>query len=350
MATELILIEALILVALFVCGAFFSVSETAMIGVSRFKVRHLADQGNPRAKLVDQMLDDPERILSTVLVGNTIVNITSAAVATVIAEQLFSSWATTIAAIVTTVIVLIACELLPKTLAVAHPLPIALRIARPLRTVESVLKPIIYASERTTALILRVGGVKVQGKAPYITSDEIEMLVRMGVETGEVQKFEQRVIAELFDFTETDVRKVMTPMGKVHALQDSAMLRDAVELAVRHGRTRLPVMQGDVDHILGFIHIKDLLRFTDEQLAQLSVRSVLRGCMTVPADMSADRLLVQMQREHRLLAVVQDGGHNVGIVTAEDLLEELVGEIHDEFDAARPKSPTAPTEGGTATP
>jgi putative hemolysin len=317
-------------------SAFFSISETSFIGVSRMEVRRKAAEGSSRARLVDRMLDNPERILSTVLVGNTIVNIAAASLATVVAEQLFSSWATVIAAVAVTVAVLVFCELTPKTLAVQNPLRWALVTARPLLFIEGLLKPVITLSVKVAKGLARLFGVKAKGEAPYITADEINMLVSLGVESGDVAKFEARIIRELFDFTETDVHKIMTPREKVHWLPRESTLAQAAELAAKEGRTRILVADGDFAHILGCVHVRDLLRFTDQQLDRTPVTVALRGVLFAPADLPADRLLVRMQKEHKLLAIIQEAdGTNVCTCTVEDLLEELVGEIHDEFDAAR---------------
>lgn len=331
-----VIAELVALFGLFAASAFFSVSETSFIGVNRLEVKRKAGEGSARAALVDRMLDEPERILSTVLVGNTVVNIAAAALGTVISEQLFSSWATLIAAVFVTIAVLVFCELGPKTLAVQNPLRWSMALARPLQFVETVLRPVITLSAALAKLIVRPFGVKAKGDAPYITPDEINMLVSMGVESGDVAKFEARVIQELFDFTDTDVHKIMTPRDKVHFLPKEAMLSAAAEMAAKEGRTRILVVDGDFDHVLGCVHVRDLLRFTDLQLDRTPVTAALRGVLVAPADLPADRLLVRMQKEHKLLAIIQESdGGNVGICTVEDLLEELVGEIHDEFDAAR---------------
>lgn len=328
--------EGIILLAFLAGAAFFSLSETAMIGVNRHKVRQLAKEGDARAARVDRMLDEPERILSTVLIGNNLVNIGATAFATVVAVSLFGAKGALIATGVMAILIILVSELLPKTLAVQNPLPVALAIAQPLRIVEAVLKPLVLGATAISKGVARLFGVKASGSAPYITPDEIEMLVRMGVEQGEVAAFEQRVISELFQFTETDVHKVMTPAAKVHWLPREATLAAAAELASKEGRTRILVADGDFDHVLGCVHVRDLLRFTDLQLDRTPVTTALRGVLVAPADLSADRLLLRMQREHKLLAVIQDEhGHNIGICTVEDLMEELVGEIHDEFDAAR---------------
>jgi putative hemolysin len=320
-----------LLLLLFAGSAFFSMSETAFIAVHRIKVRKLAESGDRKAALVDSMLDDPERFLSTVLVGNTIVNISAAAVAAYIAQSLGLPLATTLATIAVTLIVLIGCELVPKALAVHNPLGIARAVARPLRLVESILKPVIRAASAVTRGILRPFGVRGR-RNPFITSDEIEMLVRMGVEGGGVAKYEEKLIAEVFEFTETDIHRVMTPRDKVHHLPKEARMWDAAQMCAKEGRTRIVIVDGDFDHVLGTVHSRDLLKYTDADLQRLPVTHHLRRVMPVPHDMSADRLLRRMQSEHCLMAVVQQDGSNLGIVTAEDLLEELVGEIQDEFD------------------
>lgn len=331
-----VIAELVALVGLFMAAAFFSVSETSFIGVNRLDVRRKAAEGSARAARVDRMLDDPERLLSTVLVGSTVVNIAAAALATFISEQIFSSWATVIAAVIVTVVVLVFCELTPKTLAVQNPLRWAKLTARPLQIVETVLRPVITLSAAIAKGLARLFGVNAKGKAPYITSDEINMLVSLGVESGDVDKFEARVIQELFDFTDTDVHKIMTPRDRVHWLPKESMLSAAAEMAAKEGRTRILIVDGDFDHVLGCVHVRDLLRFTDLQLDRTPVTATLRGVLVARADLPADRLLVRMQKEHKLLAVIQEAnGTNVGICTVEDLLEELVGEIHDEFDAAR---------------
>lgn len=328
--------EAVILLAFLASSAFFSVSETAMIGTNRHRLRQLAKEGNARAARVDQMLDEPERVLSTILIGNNLVNIGATAFATVVALRVFGSEGALIATGVMAVLIILVSELLPKTLAVQNPLPIALVIAFPLRVVEVALKPLVLGATAIAKLVARLFGVKATGSAPYITPDEIEMLVRMGVEQGEVAQFEQRVISELFAFTETDVHKVMTPAAKVHWLPKEATLSAAAELAAKTGRTRILVAEGDFDHVLGCVHVRDILRYTDLQLDRTPVTAALRSVLTAPADLSADRLLLRMQREHKLLAVIQGSdGRNIGICTVEDLLEELVGEIHDEFDSMR---------------
>ena len=336
MALPVVPIELGVLLVLFVGSAFFSTSETAFIGVNRLAARRRAQAGDAKAARVDAMLDDPERILSTVLVGNTIVNISAAAIATHMAETLDFRFATTLVTVAVTLVILVVCELVPKTFAVQHPLAVSRAMAGPLQVVERVLKPVIFVASGTARVIVRPFGYKPKGSAPFITTDEIEMLVRMGVQEGGVARFEQNVIREVFEFTATDIQKVMTPAAQVHFLRKEARLADAAQMSAKEGRTRILVVDGDFGHVLGSVHSRDLLRLSDLDLHRLPVTHMLRRVLYAAHDTPADRLLRRMQAEHCLMAVVQGAdGTNLGIVTAEDLLEELVGEIHDEFDAAR---------------
>jgi CBS domain containing-hemolysin-like protein len=306
------------LAVLLAISAFFSLSETALIGVSRLKVRQRAEEGDHKARLVDHMLNEPERIISTVLVGNNIMNISAASLGTVVAAQIFNDNPLLIATVAMTLLVLIFTEITPKTIAVQHPLAVARLVARPLRLVEALLKPVITVVSALSRGLMRLVGIKTRSRTPFITSDEVEVLVRMGVEQGGVEQFEQRVISELFAFTETDVHKVMTPAERVHYVPKDAKLSDAAALLSKSGRTRVLVVEGGLDHVLGCVHARDLLKYTDQQLESLPVTVALRGVLFASA---------------KLLAVIQDAhGRNLGICTVEDLLEELVGEIHDEFD------------------
>jgi putative hemolysin len=328
--------EGFILLAFLTTAAFFSFSETAMIGVDRRQVKQKAAAGDRRAQLVDKMLNEPERVLSTVLIGNNLVNIGATAYTATVAVRLFGTTGAVVATIALAILIILATELLPKTMAVQNPLPIALFMARPLRLAEYALLPLVWGATWLSKLLARLVGVRAKGKAPFITQDEIQMLVNEGVESGDLAKFEAKVIQELFDFTETDVHRIMTPRDKVHWLPKEAMLLAAADMAAKEGRTRILVVDGDFDHVLGCVHVRDLLRFTDLQLDRTPVTVALRAVLFAPADLPADRLLVRMQKEHKLLAIIQEAdGRNVGICTVEDLMEELVGEIHDEFDAAR---------------
>ncbi len=308
-------------------------SETALVSTDRLALRHKAEAGSKRAKRLEAMLDEPERLLTTILLGNNLVNIAATAVATAMALQLFDSYAIAISTGVMTFLVLVFAEITPKSLAVRRSMPIALVVSRPLKLIETVLYPFIWLLGGITKGLLALFGVKTDAKVPFITQAQIESLVKMGAKEGEVEQFEERVITEVFEFTETDVEEIMTPREKVQYITKDVPMRTALELSARTGHSRLPVVDGNFDHVLGFVHVKDLLRFSDEQLAEEPITDILRGVLFTQQDTQSDKVLVRMQREHKLMAIIQDAdGQNIGIATAEDLLEELVGEITDEFD------------------
>lgn len=309
-------------------------SETALIGADRLAVRSRVDAGDKRAKRLEALLGHPEKLLTTILLGNNLVNIGATALATVMAVARYGENAgVIISTIAMTVAVLIFAEITPKSLAVRRAMPIALAVTSPLKMVQSVLYPMVVTLSAISRGLLALVGVKSEGRAPFITQTQIESLVRMGAQEGQVERFEERVITEVFDFTDTEIHMIMTRADHVRWIEKGATMREALELSAKSGHSRLPVVDGDFDHVMGFVHVKDLLRYTDAELAAEPVTDVLRGVLFAQHDSASDHVLVRMQREHKLMAIIQSqNGHNIGICTAEDLLEELVGEITDEFD------------------
>ncbi len=327
------------LIALIGASAFFSMSETALISADRFELHDRVAKGSRRAKRLEAMLDEPERLLTTILLGNNLVNIAATALATSMALGLFGSYAVAISTGVMTFVVLVFAEITPKSIAVRQSLDLALRVSAPLRIFESVLWPFVRMFTAIAKVLLLLIGIKTDERTPFVTQAQIEGLVRMGAKEGEVEQFEQQVISEVFEFTDTDIHEIMTPVEIVQYVHKSAAMREALELSARTGHSRLPVVDGDFNQVLGFVHVKDLLKFTDEELSLEPVTDILRSVLFVRHDAHSDKVLVRMQREHKLMAIIQDEeGRNIGIATAEDLLEELVGEITDEFDTAiRPR-------------
>lgn len=326
-------LQLILLVGLLLLSAFFSMSETALTSSDRLEIRAASNQGNHRAKRLEAMLDHPERLLTTILLGNNLVNIAASAIATAIALDLFGDKGIAIATGVMTFVVLLFAEITPKSIAVRRANRLALVLVYPLRIVQLVMWPFVWVLTHAAKWLLRLIGIKTDDRLPFITQGQIESMAKMGVHEGEVEPFEADVISEVFEFTETDVQDVMTPKERVVWVSKDATMKEALETAAASGYSRLPVVDEDFNHVLGFVHVKDLLRFSDAELAIEPVSDVLRGVLFTQYDTQSDRVLVRMQRAHKLMAIIQDEeGHNIGIATAEDLLEELVGEITDEFD------------------
>jgi Mg2+/Co2+ transporter CorB len=267
------------LLVLLALSAFFSMSETALIGADRLAVRSRVDAGDKRAKRLEALLGHPEKLLTTTLLGNNLVNIGATALATVMAVARYGENAgVIISTIAMTVAVLIFAEITPKSLAVRRAMPIALAVTSPLKMVQSVLYPMVVTLSAISRGLLALVGVKSEGRAPFITQTQIESLVRMGAQEGQVERFEERVITEVFDFTDTEIHMIMTRADHVRWIEKGATMREALELSAKSGHSRLPVVDGDFDHVMGFVHVKDLLRYTDAELAAEPVTTSWCAC------------------------------------------------------------------------
>ncbi len=323
-----------ILVVLLAGSAFFSMSETAITSTDPVQIRGRAEHGDRRARRLLKLLEHPEKVLTTVLVGNNLVNIGASVLSGLVATQLLGALGPAVAVGVMTFFILVFAEITPKTLAVHHSEAISMRVALPLRIIQLSLTPFVWFFSLMARVILAALGVRNLEKDPFVvTQAQIENLVRVGAAEGEVEHFEHKVITEVFDFTETPVRRVVTPTSEVHHLPKEARLMEALEISRQTGHSRIPIIDGDFDHVLGFVHAKDLLQFNDEALLNEPVTDAVRAVLIAHHSTPADRVLARMQRERKLMAIIQDDdGHSIGIATVEDLLEELVGEIHDEFD------------------
>lgn len=331
------------LVLLLLGSAFFSMTETALISASRIQIRARREEGDARAAALERLLKDPERLITAVLVGNNVVNVGASVLSAVVALRVLGGVGAAVAAGLMVLVILVFGEITPKTLAVRHATGIALRVARPMMVVQAALAPLAWFFGHVANAVLRLGGIKRPGRAPFITEEEIRLLLRVGEEQGTIERFERRVIDEVFDFTDTKAHRVMTPRDSIVSVGKGASLAEALDVVNKSGYSRILVVDGSLDRVVGFVHAKDLLRFTDVELKERRAGDVARRVLVAPASLNTAELLLRMQRVHTQLAVVQDSmGATVGLLTIEDLLEELVGEIHDEFDVPL----AAPPDGG----
>ncbi|MBI4393775.1 MAG: HlyC/CorC family transporter [Euryarchaeota archaeon] len=326
------------LVVLLAASAFFSMSETALISASRLRIRALKEKGSKRAALLDRLVHDPERLITTILVGNNIVNIAASVLSAVIAQGLFGSSGAAIATGAMVFLVLVFGEVTPKTLAVRYSMGIALAVAWPMSVMEVVLSPLVWLFSGIANRLLFILGAPRRRHVGFITEEEIKLMLRVGEEQGSIEGFERKVIGEVFRFTETKASRVMTPRDQIAFVDKEASLAEALETVNKSGYSRILVADRSLDHVLGFIHAKDLLRLSDAELKVKKAAELRRKVLIARDDVDTDDLLVSMQRLHTQIAVLQDArGETMGLLTVEDLLEELVGEIHDEFDLPPPE-------------
>ncbi len=321
------------LVILILLSGFFSGVETALFSLSRLRVKHLVRKGVKGARAVEKLKDKPQRLLITILVGNNLVNIAASALATSIVYQISRSYAVSITTGIMTLIILVFGEITPKTLATKHGEQISLIVARPLQFLQTVLSPVIFLFEVLTNVLTNITGQKPK---PLVTEDEIETFVTVAEQAGQIKDMEKRMIHRLFRLDDLEAKDIMTPRNQVVAVSASSLIKDIAETFHSKGYARLPVYKENLDHIRGFVHVIDVQKsLLDKEKEPVS--SIMRPIPFVPESKKLDSLLKFFQRTKQHIAiVVNQFGTNVGLVTLEDVLEEIVGEIIDETEKIGP--------------
>lgn len=325
--------KILTLVVLILLSGFFSGVETALFSLSRLRVKHLVRKKVRGAKAVEKLKDKPHRLLITILVGNNLVNIAASALATSIVYQISANYAVSITTGVMTLIILVFGEITPKTLATKYSEPISLVVARPLQLLQAVLSPIIFVFEGFTNVLTNLSGQKPK---PLVTEDEIETFVSVAEEAGQIKEAEKRMIHRIFRLDDLEAKDVMTPRNKIAAVSADQKVKDIAEVFHSKGYARLPVYKENLDHIKGFVHVMDAQEAISDK-EDAPVRDIMRPIPFVPDSKKLDSLLKFFQRRKQHMAIVVDEhGTNVGLVTLEDVLEEIVGEIIDETEKIGP--------------
>jgi putative hemolysin len=327
------------LVVLVLLAGFFAASEAALVSISRLRAHAIAERRVRGAGNLAQLVDDKTRFLTAILVGNTIVLLAADSLATYIALTLGIPSGAVISTIVMTVIFLLFGEIIPKTVATGDSERWALKLALPMRYTAYVLTPIARTFEFTTDRILRLFGIK-HAHRPYVTEEDIRALVNFGAEQRVIEEQERELIHSVMEFADTIVREIMKPRPEMVAVSVDDSPRRALDVVIAEGYSKLPVYQESKDDIIGVIHDRELMiALAEGSLARSSVRALMRTAVHVPETKKIADLLREMQRDKFSLAIVVDEyGGTAGLVTMEDLLEEIVGEIRDEHDADEQES------------
>lgn len=313
-------------------SALFSMAETAMMALSRGKVRNLAEAGEKRASRLEKLIQEPNRLLGTVLVGNNLANILASSVATALAIFYFGSQGVTVATVVMTLFILLAAEITPKTFAAHNAERVAVRLTLFLDISARLFSPVVRSLTWIGVGIIRLLGGKAEG-GRLITEEEIRHMVEVGEEEGLLEAEERDMIQGIFDLGETVVREVMVPRIDVKALPETVTLGEAWDFLIQWGHSRLPVFRETIDDITGVLYARDMLAYVKEKASDTPIRELARPIHYVPETKKVDALLADFRRQRTHIAVVLDEyGGTAGIVTIEDVLEEIVGEIQDEYD------------------
>ena len=345
--------ELILLAVLIALNAFFSASEIAVISVSKLRLKQLIDDGNRQAKVLYDLADDSSRFLATIQIGVTLLGFLASATAAVslseglgkAIEQLpvaglasaARGIAVAIITIVLSIVTLIFGELAPKSIALAHSERLALFVARPIDFLARLASPLVRFLVWTTNLVAKPFGGQPRRGLPIVTEEEIKTLVDAGEEGGVLEEDEKEMIYSIFEFGETLAREVMVSRVDIVALDAETPLLDAMDVIIKHNHSRVPVYQDSIDNVCGILYAKDLLKVLREKgreaANQIKLSDIVRPAAFTPESKKVDELLEEMQKRRIHMAIVIDEyGGTAGLVTIEDILEEIVGEIQDEYD------------------
>jgi len=311
---------------------FFSAAEMAFIAANRLRLRHMAEEGSKIAARYLEAFSRPERILSTAMMGVTISHIVASSITTVVLLPKFGGWAWLVATAVITPLMLVFGEIIPKAFAREWATSLILRLFRPLRWASALLVPFVFTANLIVSSVLRLFGGPCADTRHFVSREELKALLAMEPGEAEVTTQEAEMIDKIFDLGDTTVREIMVPLVEVAMLPETATTDDAIALVQRRGFSRIPIYRQRETNIVGVVGAMDILARGGE-VARLT--DLMRPPVYVPETKRIDDLLREMQRARNHMAVVVDEyGGSTGVVTLEDILEEIVGEIHDEHDRA----------------
>ncbi len=327
------IIEIILLIILLAFAAITAASEIAIIVTSKVKLRKRAAEGSRRAKIILTILETPERFFGTILVANNIVDALIASLVTAIIIHFMGEkgWVVIFATAIVSFLIIVS-EVAAKTLAARHSEKISFFLARPIRLLISILSPVVRIFEVITNAIVNLIGGKTQGKTSLVTEEELRALIKIGEEDGVLQKDKYKMLTKVFDFSETVTRSVMKPKSEMVSIDIDANLEAILDKVLESGYSRLPVYKEREDNIIGIINMKDLLNLSVNR-SLIVLQDILYPPTFVPGSKKVTDLLKDFQKGHTHIAIVLDPkGMVEGIVTLEDILEEIVGEIEDEYD------------------
>jgi putative hemolysin len=344
------LVDLAIVAGLILVGGFFAASEIALITVKRHRLNQLIGEGSRAARTAQRVTDDPSRFLATIQIAITFLGFLAAAVGAVSLSGALAGLiriipflreaAGTISFVLVTLLIALASiiigELVPKTLALTFADRFALVVAPAIGLLDRALRPIVWLVSSLSNVLVRLLGGTERPQAGYLSTEELKMLVETGSETGGIEKDEKEMIHGVIELGETKVHEVMVPRIGIQAIEVNDPIDDVLDMIIRAGHSRLPVYEESLDNIVGILYAKDLLPYLKRnggETPQIDIRKIARPPVYVPETMAVDELLHQMQATKRHIAIVVDEyGGTAGLITLEDVVEEIVGEIQDEYD------------------
>jgi putative hemolysin len=342
-----------IVAALILIGGFFAASEIALITVKRHRLHQLVGEGNRSARIAERVTSDPSRFLATIQIAITFLGFLASAVGaislsgtlagliSVIPLDVAKAAADEISFVIITLLIalssIIIGELVPKTLALTFAERFALVVARPIGWLDGLLRPVVWLVSSVSNALVRLLGGKNRPQAGYLSTEELKMLVETGSETGGIEEDEKEMIHGVIELAETKVHEVMVPRIGIRAVDVNDPMDEVLDLIVRAGHSRVPVYEENLDNVIGILYAKDLLPYlkrNGNSAPEMDIRKLARPPVYVPETKAVDELLHEMQVTKRHIAIVVDEyGGTAGLITLEDVVEEIVGEIQDEYDS-----------------
>lgn len=327
-----ILVQLLLLILLLIMSAFFSASETSLMSLSKIKVRHMVEEDIKGAKLVERLVEKPDKLISSVLVGNNIANIASSALATALTMELFKGNAVAIATVVMTILILIFSEITPKSLAAQNADRVALFVARPLSLIVSIINPVVVILTKITNFLVRLLGGKANADSPFITEEELKSMVNVSHEEGVLEIEEKQMIYNVFEFGDLQIKDVMIPRTDISAIDVKANFNEIMEIIKEDKYSRYPIYDESIDNIIGILNVKDFI-YSQHNENDFNIFNYMREPYFTYEFKKITEFFREIKKERNHMAIVIDEyGGTAGILTLEDLIEEIVGEIEDEYD------------------
>ena len=326
--------EIISLIVLIALSGFFSGLEVALVGTTRSKVRQMLNEKLPGATSLDKLKSNPSRMMASVNLGNNLVNVASTALATDIALKMFESAGLAIVIGVMTFLILVFGEITPKTYCNANAAKIALRYSRVLLAFSYAFYPIVWMFEKITKGIINLTGSTEE--PPRLTEEEIKGVIEQGLQDNAIEKQESELVHGALNFDDIIIRSVMTPRTKMFTLNSKMLLFEALPMINKSGFSRIPIYGKNQDEIIGIVNVRDVLKCLEKEEKMISIQQISRKPIFVSQEKKVNDLLKEMQgRKSHMAIVLDEFGGVEGCVTLEDLVEEIVGEIHDETDVTK---------------
>jgi CBS domain containing-hemolysin-like protein len=327
----LLVVGILVVVLLIGVSAFFSSSEMAFVSINRALVSEQAQKGNKKARVLEKLLGNPDNVISAIVIGNNLVNIFAAILAGWIATEAFGNVGVGFATVLMTFLVIVFSEGVPKSYGIGNE-QLAYRVARPLAVITTVFHPLVVLLTGITNGLLRVVGR--QRRRRMVTEREIMALMRLGEKEGTIERDEREMVNDVFEFDETRAYEIYIPKKKVAFIQQDEPIEALSKKSIDTGYSRFPVYRKNLDDIVGMVHVKDTLILKD---ITVPVKQIMRKILKVSSQMKADDVLRAMKRNKTHLALLRGpDGKTRGLISMEDLVEEIFGEITDEHDSEKP--------------